>query len=131
MRRLSSVARDQTTIQGLPSRSREMNRHDIFTGPVAGKKDRMRHRARSGANRTRIRLNTSTVGSQQQSIPRRYAKDARNMQGSSISLTGILTHRCCQIACLLGGGIYLEDDAGTGQPECERTGGSLNESSAR
>lgn len=131
MRRFGGVAHDPTTIQSLPSRSREMDRHDIFTIPVAGKKDRMRHRARCWANRTGILLNTSTIGSQQQDIARRYAKDARNMQGAAISLTGILTRRFRQIACLLGSSTYLEGDAGTSQSDCERTGGSLNESSAR
>jgi hypothetical protein len=131
MRRFCAVTHDQTTIQCLPSRPREMNRHDIFTIPVAGKKDRMRHRARCWANRTSILLNTSTVGSQQQDVPRRYGKDGRNVQGSTISLTGILTRRLRQIACLLGSSTYLEGDAGTSQPDGEPTGGSLNKSSAR
>jgi hypothetical protein len=108
-----------------------MNRHDIFTIPVAGKKNRMGHRARCWANRTGIPLNTSTVGSQQQDIPRRYSEDAGNMQGSSIGLTGILTRRFREIACLLGSGTYLEGDTSTSQSDCDCTRRSLNESSAR
>ena len=49
MLRVRGITHDRATIQSLPSRSREMDRHEIPFIAVACKQDRMRHCSRCGA----------------------------------------------------------------------------------
>src|ERR1700693_1582092 len=131
MLRVRGITHHRTSIQGLPSRSRKMDRHSITLILVASNKVGMRHRCRGGVNWTGIYLNADAVCSQEQRIPRRYGEDAGNRLVLINRLTGILIYTLDQAGFLLGGSIYLERCTGGGDPNCNRTGGRLNAFSTR
>jgi hypothetical protein len=107
MLRVRGITHDRTSIQGLPSRSREMNSHQIPFILVAGKKVGMRHRCRGGVNWTGIPLNADAVCSQEQDISRWYVQDAGDRLAFTNRLIGVLTDRFGQVGFLLGGSAYL------------------------
>jgi hypothetical protein len=125
------ITHDRTAIQGLPSRSREMDRHQIPLIIVTGNKVRMRHRCGGGVNWTGLPLNAYAVCLQEQDISRRYGQNVGDRLAFRKRLTGILTYSFDQVRFLLGGSTYLEGCTSSGDSKCNRTGGGLNESSAR
>ena len=125
------ITHDRTTIQSFPSRSREMDSHEIPLRPVAGKKIRMRHRCRGGGNWTGIPLNACAVCSQEQDISRRYVQDVGDILAVSNRLIGVLTYSIAQVGFLLGGSTYLQGCASSSNPHGERTRRGLKEPSAR
>ena len=131
MLRVRGITHHRTPIQGLPSRPREMDRHNIPLILVASNKVGMRHRCRGGVNWTGIYLNADAVCLQEQRIPRRYGQDTGNRLVLSNRLTGILIYTLDRARFLLGGSIYLERCTGSGDPNGNRTGGCLNEFSTR